>query len=133
MDRQSLILAAQQRQKENQKDLPKSLETLLNQMAGGSIVEDNGRLKLVAIEDLDGTPIPPSLGLLLSVREMTEGDFTALAIALLKGEAKLNMASYQSSDNHYITFNAETSDGEEDSSSSSSTRRRGGRRGGNRA
>ena len=129
----SILAAAQQRNKDIQKDLPKPLQDLLNEMTGSSIVEDNGRLKLAPIEDLDGTPIPGSLGLLLAIRQMNEEDFTALAVALLKGEAKLNMASYQSSDNHYITFNAETSDDEEDSSSSSSTRRRGGRRGGNRA
>ena len=132
MDRQSLILAAQERQKENQKDLPKSLETLFTQMGGNSIAEDNGRLKLVPIEDIDGTPIPGSLGLLLALRQMTEEDFTALAIALLKGEAQLNMSSYTNSDNHYITLNADNgSDGDSDDSSSSSSRRRGRRRGNN--
>ena len=132
MDYGSIINAAQERNKENQKDLPQALADLFTALQGEHLAEDNGRLKLVPVPDLSGTPIPTSLGLFVALREMSEEDFTALAVALLKGDAKLNMNSYASSDNHYITFNGPSEDEEETTQTSSTTRRRG-RRNSNRA
>jgi len=128
-----------------QKPLPPTLTTLLQKVDGSLVVETNGKLSIVpqsqiTIVDPDDNqdvdvPLTMNLGLLASIRAMSDEHFTELVIASLTGDATVSFQSYLKSQNHYISIVSAKSeeDDESDDSNSSSSRRRSGRRGNNRA
>ena len=104
------IAAAQKEQLEDSaKDLPEALENLLGSVDGNSLIEDNGRVKLVPVETIKtsgGTDvaIPSNLGILMAIRQLSESDFSKIAIGLVKKEYKLNLTSYADSGNTYMSL-----------------------------
>ncbi len=139
-----LTSAVQAHIQATQKPLPQALTALLSQLNSDLVTENNGKLSFAPQQDIELTdpednktvrvPLTMNLGLLASVRQMSEEEFTELVIACLVGDAEVSFQSYLKSNNHYISITSPVTENDEsDDSSSSSTRRRGGRRGGNRA
>ena len=123
-----------------QKPLPAELTQLLAKVDGSLIAEANGKLSLLPQTQMTITdpedqsavdvPLPMNLGLLQTVRMLSEADFTELIISSLTGDATVSFQSYLKSNNHYISITSAKSEktSEDSESTNSASSRRSNRR-----